>query len=118
MRGGLGGPPAMHRGIQQITVPEAFSLAHGSIGQMSVFFRPLAVLFVFTGLATAASDTIVLKNGRRVVAENVTEEETRVVYETPQGKFSLAKSLVDHVDPDGALPPAKPPHSPPSPIPP
>ena len=36
-----------------------------------------------------------LKNGRRVAAEQIVEEESRVVYETAWGKFSLAKSLVD-----------------------
>jgi tetratricopeptide (TPR) repeat protein len=64
-----------------------------------------AILLVFTGLF---ADTIVLKNGRRLVADTVVEEETRVLYETPLGKFSLAKSLVDHIEHDGAVSPPRP----------
>ena len=70
---------------------------------MPAFLPSAAILLVFTG---AFGDTIVLKNGRRVVADQVIEEENRVVYETAQGKFSLSKALVDHVERDGALPAA------------
>jgi tetratricopeptide (TPR) repeat protein len=66
---------------------------------MRFFLTPAAILIVFTGLF---ADTIVLKNGRRIVADTVAEEENRYVYETPLGKFSLAKTLVDHIDHDGA----------------
>jgi tetratricopeptide (TPR) repeat protein len=68
---------------------------------MRLFLPSAAILLVFTA---ALGDTIVLKNGRRVVADSVTEEDTRVVYETALGKFSLAKSLVDHIEHDGARP--------------
>jgi len=72
---------------------------------MRVFLPGAVILLVLTGAwGVAAPDTIVLKNGRRVVAEQVTEEETRVVYETAQGKFSLPKSLVDHIERDSARP--------------
>jgi tetratricopeptide (TPR) repeat protein len=67
---------------------------------MRSFLAPAAILLVFTGLC---ADTIVLKNGRRLVADTVTEEENRFVYETALGKFSLAKSLVDHIEHDGAV---------------
>ena len=72
---------------------------------MRAFSPSAAILLVFAGaLGIVKADTIVLKNGRRVVADIVTEEETRVVYETAQGKFSLAKGLVDHIERDGARP--------------
>ena len=66
---------------------------------MRSFLVPAAILLVLTGLF---ADTIVLKNGRRLVADTVVEEDNRYVYETPLGKFSLAKSLVDHIEHDGA----------------
>ena len=44
--------------------------------------------------SSAAADTIVLKNGRRIVAENVTEDADHVTYQTPAGQMSLPKSIV------------------------
>jgi len=74
---------------------------------MRAFLPSAVILLVFTGAwGVLEADTIVLKNGRRVVAEHVTEEENRVVYETAQGKFSLPKSLVDHVEHEAAAPTA------------
>ena len=55
---------------------------------MRSFLAPAAILLVLTGLG---ADTIVLKNGRHLVADTVLEEENRYVYETSQGKFSIAK---------------------------
>ncbi len=46
----------------------------------------------------ASADTIVLKNGRRIFASRVVEEDGKVSYETTAGRFSLPKSIVDHVD--------------------
>lgn len=64
---------------------------------MRVFLTGAAISLVFTW---ALADTIVLKNGRRVVADVVTEEENRIVYETPTGKFSLSKALVERIERD------------------
>jgi tetratricopeptide (TPR) repeat protein len=64
--------------------------------------RILACAFLF--LATAArADTIVLKNGRRISASNVVEENGRVSYETSAGRLSLPMSVVDHVE-KGSVP--------------
>ncbi len=73
---------------------------------MRVLLPGAAILLAFTAPwpQTVAADTIVLKNGRRIVAEQVSEEETRVSYETSAGKLSLPKSMVDHVERDGARP--------------
>jgi tetratricopeptide (TPR) repeat protein len=71
---------------------------------MRVFLAPAAILLVLTGLG---ADTIVLKNGRHLVADTVLEEENRYVYETSQGKFSIAKSLVDHIEHDGTTSPPR-----------
>jgi tetratricopeptide (TPR) repeat protein len=52
-------------------------------------------------VSSAAGDTIVLKNGRRIVASSVTEDGERVRYETPAGQMSIPKSIVARIDRDG-----------------
>jgi tetratricopeptide (TPR) repeat protein len=47
------------------------------------------------------ADTIVLKNGRRIAAENVTDDGEHVSYQTPSGEMSLPKSIVERIDRDG-----------------
>lgn len=65
----------------------------------------LILLSVFLSLAVcfAAADTIVLKNGRRIIASNVKEEGERVSYETPAGTMSIPKSVVARVDRDNLV---------------
>jgi len=66
------------------------------------------ILFAFVALffaaAAAHADTIVLKNGRRIVALNAREEGDKVKYETSAGELSLPKSIVDHIEKGGAVP--------------
>lgn len=67
-----------------------------------------------TGLMTATAglaDTIVLKNGRRIMALSVSQEGDKVSYETPSGTLTLPRSIVDHVE-HGSLPAADVPESP------
>jgi tetratricopeptide (TPR) repeat protein len=66
-------------------------------------------LIAALGVPSAAADTILLKNGRRIVAEKVTEEAGRVVYVTEGGRMvmSLPRSVVERIERDGALPPPK-----------
>ena len=66
---------------------------------MALFRLPFLFLFI---AFCAQADTIVLKNGRRIVAENVTEDVDHVSYETPAGVMSLPKSIVARVDHDGS----------------
>ena len=63
----------------------------------------LSVTLLLFSVAVAA-DTIVLKNGRRIVALNVVEERDKVRYTTSAGELSLPKSIVDHVERDGSAP--------------
>jgi tetratricopeptide (TPR) repeat protein len=63
---------------------------------------PLAA-FLSLGLQVAA-DTIVLKNGRRIIAMSVVEEGNKVKYLTSAGELSLPKSIVDHIEKGGAVP--------------
>ena len=56
------------------------------------------------GCAAASADTIVLKNGRRILAFNVVEAGEKIRYETNAGELSLPKSSVDHIEKGGAVP--------------
>jgi tetratricopeptide (TPR) repeat protein len=51
--------------------------------------------------AQAVPDTIVLKNGRRIVALSAFEEGDKVKYLTSAGELSLPKSIVDHIEKGG-----------------
>jgi tetratricopeptide (TPR) repeat protein len=62
-----------------------------------------AVALLFSG-AAAKADTIVLKNGRRIVASNVVEAGDKVKYETSAGELTLPKSIVDHIEKGGLVP--------------
>jgi len=66
-----------------------------------VFFLALALLL--GGVRPASADTIVLKNGRRIVALSVVEEGDKVKYQTAAGELSLPRSIVDHIE-RGAVP--------------
>jgi len=55
-----------------------------------------AALFCMSG--GAAADTIVLKNGHKIVVLSVTIEGDKVHYETRNGTLTLPKSIVDHID--------------------
>jgi tetratricopeptide (TPR) repeat protein len=48
--------------------------------------------------ATARGDTIVLKNGRRIMALSVTQEGEKITYETASGTLTLPRSIVDHIE--------------------
>ena len=54
--------------------------------------------------AQVHADTIVLKNGRRIVAYNVVEIGDKVSYETSAGQLSIPKSIVDHIEKGGLMP--------------
>lgn len=58
-----------------------------------------ALLFL---TARSAADTIVLKNGRRITAMSVVEDGDKVRYLTSAGELSLPKSIVDHIEKNGA----------------
>ena len=66
-----------------------------------ILIAAVALLFA---AAAAQADTIVLKNGRRIVALNVREEGDKVKYETAAGELSLPKSIVDHIEKGGVVP--------------
>lgn len=57
----------------------------------------VALLLAATVAATEG-DTIVLKSGRRISATLVVEEGDRVYYETPAGRFSVRRDLVEKIE--------------------
>ena len=65
---------------------------------------PLAVVAFLFLCAHAAADTIVLKNGRRILALSAYEDGEKVRYLTSAGELSLPKSMVDHIEKGGAVP--------------
>jgi tetratricopeptide (TPR) repeat protein len=58
------------------------------------------IVVVVLAVSSAIADTIVLKNGRRIVAENVTEDGSHVSYQTPAGQMSIPKSAVARIEHD------------------
>jgi tetratricopeptide (TPR) repeat protein len=56
--------------------------------------------FFLLAASCAAADTIVLKNGRRIAAEGVTDDGDHVAYQTPAGQMSLPKSIVARIERD------------------
>src|SRR6266852_2256346 len=69
----------------------------------------LAVSLSLLVARDARADTIVLKNGRRIVALSVAVEGDKVRYLTSAGELALPKSIVDHIEKGG---PAQMPASP------
>ena len=57
-----------------------------------------ALVLLLAAAAPARADTIVLKNGRRIVALTVVEEGDKVRYQTSAGELTLPKSIVDHIE--------------------
>jgi hypothetical protein len=66
----------------------------------SRLFAALCVAAAVCGAASA--DTIYLKNGRKITASNVVQENGQVSYETSAGHLSLPASIVDRVVRDAA----------------
>src|SRR5450432_3776393 len=64
----------------------------------------MAALWLLGSAANCRADTIVLKNGRRILAFNVVEAGEKIRYETSAGELSLPKSIVDHIEKGGAVP--------------
>ena len=65
------------------------------------FYRFLAVGLCLLGAMNARADTIVLKNGRRIVALSAVVEGDKVRYLTSAGELVLPKSIVDHIEKGG-----------------
>lgn len=58
----------------------------------------LAAVWLVAATSARGGDTIVLKNGRRIIALSVTQEGQKIIYETASGTLSIPRSIVDHVE--------------------
>lgn len=67
-------------------------------------FARIPVLVLLTALSAQAGVTIFLKNGRKIVADEVIEKRDSVQYTIDGGQYAIPKTLVDHID-DGSAPP-------------
>ncbi len=56
---------------------------------------------IFTA-SLASPETIVLKNGRKILADSVREERDKVIYEIGDASYAIPKSTVDHIDAFGS----------------
>ena len=66
--------------------------------------RYLAVLCLAAAIpAGVSADTIYLKNGRKIIASHVTQENGQVSYETSAGRMSFSLSIVDRIVHDDSL---------------
>jgi tetratricopeptide (TPR) repeat protein len=70
--------------------------------------RPFAVFFFLAcvecfAAPSARADVIVLKNGKRITASQVIEENGHVSGETPAGRLSVPSSIVDHIERGGVV---------------
>ncbi len=59
---------------------------------------------LFFSAVYAPADVIILKNGRRIVADSVTEAGDKVIYERFGGNVTIPKSLVDRIEKGGYAP--------------
>jgi tetratricopeptide (TPR) repeat protein len=67
--------------------------------------RSFILLFAITTCAVAASaDVIHLKNGRKIWADHVREDDTHIQYDVGDDSYAIPKSLVEHVE-EGGVPP-------------
>src|SRR5271169_6876850 len=66
-----------------------------SAAHSSRCFAVLCLAGLMTGIVSA--DTIYLKNGRKITAMHVVQENGQVSYETSAGFLSLPASIVDHI---------------------
>jgi len=66
------------------------------------FYLILAAGLSLLAAQDAYADTIVLKNGRRIVADSVVVEGDKVRYLTAAGELALPRSMVDHIEKGGA----------------
>jgi tetratricopeptide (TPR) repeat protein len=71
-----------------------------ALPEVRLVARVLCVAFVWllAGASAVWADTIVLKNGQRIVALTVVEDGDKVRYQTAAGELSLPKSIVDHIE--------------------
>ena len=64
--------------------------------------RIIAFILLLPVGAAAWADTILLKNGRKILADEVREKGDRIEYQIGDDTYAIPKSLVDHIDTGGS----------------
>lgn len=64
--------------------------------------RIAVVSFLLATCFAAQAETIVLKNGRKILVDSVHEEKDKVRYEIGDDSYAIPKSSVDHIDSFGS----------------
>ncbi len=82
--------------------PTRGSLTVAKIHDVRPIIRIVFLAFGLIFALAARADTIVLKNGRRITATKVVEENGRVAFETSAGRLSLPQSVVERIERGGA----------------
>ncbi|HVB88059.1 MAG TPA: hypothetical protein VNK23_15465 [Candidatus Dormibacteraeota bacterium] len=59
---------------------------------------PIALVFALAACSAARADVIVLKNGNRIVASDVTSDADHVTYQTSAGQLSIPRSIVARIE--------------------
>ncbi len=77
----------------EFRAPTSLVARRPALGALATFF--VAGVFCAPG---SLADTIVLRNGRKIVASDVSEADGKVTYQTPAGEMSIPQSIVDHID--------------------
>jgi hypothetical protein len=67
-------------------------------------FGPMLVVVLLMAIP-AIADTIVLKNGQRIIAEAVVQDGDKITYEGTYGQITIPATQVDHIESGGPLPP-------------
>src|SRR5579863_6453921 len=75
-----------------------FAFADRVRGRAFLRLAGVAIGLISVLASAGRADTIVLKNGKRIVALSVVEDGDKVRYETAAGQLSLPKSIVDHIE--------------------
>jgi tetratricopeptide (TPR) repeat protein len=60
--------------------------------------RKVVISFVLVSVAICSAETIRLKNGRTIVADNVREEDGKIEYEIGDNTYRIPKSLVEKIE--------------------
>ena len=64
--------------------------------------RSAVIVFLLAAACAAQAETIVLKNGRKILADSVREEQGKIYYEIGDDSYAIPKSSVDHIDSYGS----------------
>lgn len=59
---------------------------------------PIAIVLALAACSGASADVIVLKNGNRILAADVTTDADHVIYQTSAGQLSIPKSIVARIE--------------------